>query len=59
MKKTVEKMNIDKELCLTPVSEKNRKKHSAEIIVMLPAKELSLDQRKKMASEPIYLIRYE
>lgn len=52
-------MNIENEFSLTPISEKTREKHLAEILDVSSLKDLTLKQRKKEASRPIYLVRYE
>lgn len=55
------KINIspDNEFSLIPISEKTREKHLAEILDVSSLKNLTLKQRKKEASRPIYLVRYE
>jgi hypothetical protein len=52
-------MSVDNEFSLTPISEKTREKHLAEILNVSSLKDLTLKQRKKEASRPIYLVRYE
>ena len=52
-------MSLDNEFSLTPISEKTREKHLAEILDVSSLKVLTLKQRKKEASRPIYLVRYE
>jgi hypothetical protein len=52
-------MTVDNEFSLTPISEKTREKHLAEILDVSSLKDLTLKQRKKEASRPIYLVRYE
>jgi hypothetical protein len=52
-------MSLDNEFSLTPISEKIREKHLAEILDVSSLKNLTLKQRKKEASRPIYLVRYE
>ena len=43
---------------LNAVAEETREKHLAETHVY-PLKSLTMEQRKKEASRPIYLVRYE
>jgi len=52
-------IDVDKDFSLVPISEKIREKHFAEILDVLSLKDLTLTQRKKEASKPIYLVRYE
>ncbi len=52
-------MSPDNEFSLTPISEKTREKHLTEILSVSSLKNLTLKQRKKEASRPIYLVRYE
>jgi hypothetical protein len=52
-------MSPDNEFSLTPISEKTREKHLTEILDASSLKNLTLKQRKKEASRPIYLVRYE
>jgi len=52
-------ISVDNEFSLTPISEKTREKHLAEILDVSSLKDLTLKQRKKEASRPIYLVRYE
>jgi hypothetical protein len=52
-------MKIDNEFSLTPISEKIREKHLTEILDVSSLKNLTLRKRKKEASRPIYLVRYE
>jgi len=52
-------MSVDNEFSLTPISEKTREKHLAEILNVSSLKNLTSKQRKKEASRPIYLVRYE
>jgi len=52
-------MSPDNEFSLTPISEKTREKHLTEILDVSSLKNLTLKQRKKEASRPIYLVRYE
>jgi len=53
-------MSVCNELSFTPISEKIREKHLAEILDSVNSlKNLTLEQRKKEASKPIYLVRYE
>jgi len=52
-------INMSNEFSLTPVSAKTREKHLAEILDVSSLKNLTSKQRKKEASRPIYLVRYE
>ncbi len=55
------KITIDTrdELFFAPVNEEVRKEHLEQILDVASLKELTLGQRKREASKPIYLTRYE
>jgi hypothetical protein len=52
-------IDVDSDFSLMPISEKSREKHFAETLNVNSLKDLTLKQRKKEASKPIYLVRYE
>ena len=47
------------DLVFIPISEETLKQHLVQTVKAESLKEMTLQQRKKHASKPIYLVRYE
>ena len=52
-------VNVNDDISLVPVSKQMREEHASEILSVISWKDMTIKERKKEASKPIYLVRYE
>ena len=60
MRKTKQSFQVDDEMLLPPISNRTKEQHLSQASNNVTSlKDLTLELRKKEASKPVYLIRYE
>jgi hypothetical protein len=52
-------INVTDEIFLAPLSKSMREEHMLQILSADSLKNMTIEEKKKEASKPIYLVRYE
>jgi len=52
-------INVTDDISLAPVSKSMREEHMLQILSAVSLKNMTIEEKKKEASKPIYLVRYE
>jgi hypothetical protein len=52
-------INVADEISFVPVSEQVKEEHASQILSVISWKGMTKKEKKKEASKPIYLVRYE
>jgi hypothetical protein len=52
-------INVTDDISLAPISKPMREEHMLQILSADSLKNVTIEERKKEASKPIYLVRYE
>jgi hypothetical protein len=52
-------INVSDDICLFPVSQQVREEHTSQILSVISWKDMTIKEKRKEASKPIYLVRYE
>ena len=52
-------INVTDDISLVPVSKQMREEHTSQILSVISWKDMTIKEKKKEASKPIYLVRYE
>jgi hypothetical protein len=52
-------INVTDDISLIPVSRQMREEHMSQILSADSLKNMTIEEKKKEANKPIYLVRYE
>jgi hypothetical protein len=52
-------INVTDDISLAPVSKQMREEHISQILSADSLKNMTMEEKKKEANKPIYLVRYE
>jgi hypothetical protein len=52
-------IKVTDDIFLAPVSKRMREEHISQILSVISWKDMTTKEKKKEASKPIYLVRYE